>query len=50
MNLNEIHNWYWEMEDILVHNYKLFLDYGENKHSFHRKFLMKLEKYIKSHE
>jgi hypothetical protein len=30
MTKNEIHNWYWCMDDILVHNYKLFMEYAQN--------------------
>jgi hypothetical protein len=31
MNKNEIHEWYWKMEDILVHNHKILLDYNKTK-------------------
>jgi hypothetical protein len=31
MNKNEIHDWYWKMEDILVHNHKTLLDYNKTK-------------------
>ena len=28
--IEEIHDWYWSMEDILTHNFKLFNEYGKN--------------------
>jgi hypothetical protein len=31
MSKQEIHDWYWSMEDILVHNHKLFLEIGKHK-------------------
>jgi hypothetical protein len=30
MSKQEIHDWYWSMEDILTHNFKLFNEYGKN--------------------
>jgi hypothetical protein len=30
MPIGELHNLYWTMEDILVHNYNHFLDYYKN--------------------
>ena len=36
MTKEEIHEWYWSMEDILIHNYKLFMEYAKehNNKSF----------------
>ena len=31
MTKEEIHNWYWSMEDILVHNHKTLIEYNSNK-------------------
>ena len=31
MTNEELHNWYWSMEDILVHNHKLLLEYHKTK-------------------
>ena len=31
MSNEELHNWYWSMEDILVHNHKLLLEYHKTK-------------------
>jgi hypothetical protein len=30
MSPEEIHNWYWSMEDILIHNHNTFLDFCKN--------------------
>jgi hypothetical protein len=31
MTKEEIHNWYWSMEEILVHNHKTLLNYNKTK-------------------
>lgn len=30
MSIDQIHDWYWSMEEILIHNKNLFLDYWKN--------------------
>ena len=34
MSVDEMHNWYYEMEDILVHNRNLIYNYGEKYNSY----------------
>ncbi len=34
MSVDEMHNWYYEMEDILVHNRNLIYSYGEKYNSY----------------
>ena len=41
MSLNEAHDWYWKMEDILIHNRNVVLEYGENNYDFKYKYLIK---------
>ena len=43
MSKQEIHDWYWSMEDILVHNHKLFLDIGEHKADQYKKMFKQLQ-------
>ena len=43
MTKEELHKWYWDMEDILVHNYKLFMEYGKNNRDIRGGFLYLLE-------
>jgi hypothetical protein len=31
MSKEDIHKWYWQMEDILVHNHKTLLEYNKTK-------------------
>jgi hypothetical protein len=31
MSKEELHNWYWSMEEILVHNHKTLLNYNKTK-------------------
>jgi hypothetical protein len=31
MSKDEIHEWYWKMEEILIHNHKTLLEYNSNK-------------------
>lgn len=31
MDKSEIHKWYWQMEDILIHNHKTLLNYNQTK-------------------
>lgn len=31
MSKDEIHNWYWGMEDILIHNHNTLINYNSNK-------------------
>jgi hypothetical protein len=31
MSKEEIHNWYWSMEEILIHNHELLRTYNEKK-------------------
>ena len=40
MNLNETHDWYWEMEDILIYNRNLMLEYGRDKVNYKSKYLI----------
>ena len=43
MSKQEVHDWYWSMEDILVHNHKLFLDIGEHKADQYKKMFKQLQ-------
>ena len=43
MSKQEIHDWYWSMEDILVHNFKLFMDYGKNRQQNYKKLIEELK-------
>ena len=38
MSKQEVHDWYWSMEDILVHNFNLFKDYGKNREQYVKMF------------
>ena len=38
MSKQEIHDWYWSMEDILVHNFNLFKEYGKNHSDIYDNF------------
>ena len=50
MTKEELHKWYWEMEDILVHNYKLFMEYGKNNRDIRGGFLYLLEQEINNQD
>jgi hypothetical protein len=43
MTKDELHKWYWSMEDILIHNYNLFIEYGKNNSIINNSFLHLLE-------
>ena len=38
MSKQEVHDWYWSMEDILVHNFNLFKEYGKNHSDIYDNF------------
>jgi len=38
MSKQELHDWYWSMEDILTHNFKLFNEYGKNHRNIYDDF------------
>tara|TARA_Y100000004_G_scaffold173162_1_gene210738 strand:- start:1429 stop:2859 length:1431 start_codon:yes stop_codon:yes gene_type:complete len=48
MTKKEIHEWYWSMEDILVHNHKLFLEYAKEHNN--RSFITELFDSVDSNE
>ena len=50
MTKEELHKWYWDMEDILVHNYKLFMEYGKNNRDIRGGFLYLLEQEINNQD
>jgi hypothetical protein len=39
MSKEEIHDWYWSMEDILIYNYNLLMDYGKNNSEIYKNFI-----------
>jgi hypothetical protein len=43
MSKQEVHDWYWSMEDILVHNFNLFMEYGKNREQNYKNLLEKLK-------
>ena len=43
MSKQEVHDWYWSMEDILVHNFNLFKDYGNNRYEQYVKMFKELK-------
>ena len=43
MSKQEVHDWYWSMEDILVHNFNLFKDYGSNRYEQYVKMFKELK-------
>jgi len=50
MSKEDLHKWYWEMEDILVHNYNLFMEYGKNNTDIRGSFLYLLEQELNNQE
>ena len=45
MSKHEIHNWYWEMEDILLHNHRMLINFYKND-QFNHDFIRYLESRI----
>ena len=43
MSKQEVHDWYWSMEDILIHNFNLFKDYGSNRYEQYVKMFKELK-------
>jgi hypothetical protein len=43
MSKQEVHDWYWSMEDILVHNFNLFMEYGKNREQNYKNLLEELK-------
>ena len=43
MSKQEVHDWYWSMEDILIHNFNLFMEYGKNRQQNYKNLLEKLK-------
>jgi len=43
MSKQEVHDWYWSMEDILIHNFNLFIEYGKNRQQNYKNLLEKLK-------
>ena len=43
MSKQEVHDWYWSMEDILVHNFNLFMEYGKNRQQNYKKLIKELK-------
>jgi len=43
MSKQEVHDWYWSMEDILIHNHKLFIKYGNYKAAEYEKLFGELK-------
>ena len=43
MSKQEVHDWYWSMEDILVHNHKLFLEIGKHKADQYKNMFKELQ-------
>tara|TARA_X000001036_G_C20668306_1_gene801535 strand:- start:497 stop:1921 length:1425 start_codon:yes stop_codon:yes gene_type:complete len=39
MSIDEIHEWYWSMKDILIYNYELFLEYAVHHSEYNLEFL-----------
>jgi len=43
MSKQEVHDWYWSMEDILVHNFNLFMEYGKNRQQNYKNLFEELK-------
>ena len=43
MSKQEVHDWYWSMEDILIYNFNLFMEYGKNREHNYKNLLEKLK-------
>ena len=43
MSKQEVHDWYWSMEDILVHNFNLFMEYGKNREQNYKNLFKELK-------
>ena len=43
MSKQEVHDWYWSMEDILIHNFNLFIDYGKNREQNYKNLFEELK-------
>ena len=43
MSKQEVHDWYWSMEDILIHNFNLFMKYGKNRQSYYNNLIGELK-------
>ena len=43
MSKQEVHDWYWSMEDILVHNFNLFMEYGKNREQNYKNLFEELK-------
>ena len=44
MSQDEMHKWYYQMEDILIHNRELIKKYGERYHESQREVIDNLYK------
>jgi len=43
MSKQEVHDWYWSMKDILVHNFNLFMEYGKNREQNYKNLFEELK-------
>ena len=43
MSKQEVHDWYWSMEDILIHNFNLFMEYGKNREQNYKNLFKELK-------
>ena len=43
MSKQEVHDWYWSMEDILIHNFNLFMEYGKNREQNYKNLFEELK-------
>lgn len=39
MSIDEIHEWYWNMKDILIYNYELFMEYAKHHSEYNLELL-----------
>ena len=43
MSKQEVHDWYWSMEDILIYNFNLFMEYGKNREQNYKNLFEELK-------
>ena len=43
MSKQEVHDWYWSMEDILVYKFNLFMEYGKNREQNYKNLFEELK-------
>jgi len=48
LSIDEIHNWYESIKDILIHNQSLLFKYAESKQDTEREFIKNLKNYVVS--